>query len=131
LDRRLVSEFQLDAALRSQKDLHDLVGNTLVKMGFITERDVMIALGIQWHLPYIALDKCQIQQDVLNLVPRAFAHEHHIMPLDKVGTVLSVVTDRSLERSMVQQLRQMTHCEIACFVATTSEIEKAIRRWYH
>ncbi len=130
LDRKLVNENQLDAALKSQKKEPDYVGKTLIKMGFVSEQDVMIALGIQCHLPYIAIDKCQVNKTIVSLIPKEYALRHHVMPLDKVGKILSVVVEAPLNDQMRNELFSLTHCQIASFVATRSEIERAISFWY-
>ncbi len=130
LDRKLVNRKQLDEALSSQKKERDFVGNTLIKMGFISERDVMVALGIQCHLPYIAIDKCQVNRSVMSLIPKEFAQRHHVVPLDKVGNVLSLVTDKPLDADLRDEIKAMTQHEIAFFVATRTEIDRAISLCY-
>ncbi len=130
LDRSLVDETQLDAALKMQKKRNGFVGKTLINMGFVSEHDVLIALGIQSNLPYIAIDKYQVNKKVIPLIPKEYAQEHHVMPLDMVGSILSVVADKPLDEICGSEIEKISQCQIASFVATRSEIDRAISIWY-
>jgi type IV pilus assembly protein PilB len=53
----LVSEEQLTQAIEKQRQLktQEPVGDLLVSMGLITERDRVRCLGEQWGVPYLDL----------------------------------------------------------------------------
>ena len=45
IERKLITQEDLDRALELQKERGDKIGKTLVDMGFIAMRDVLAALG--------------------------------------------------------------------------------------
>ena len=130
LQRRLVTEEQLNEALSLQKRESGLIGEIFVKLGYVEEKDIVVALIVQCSLPYIAINKYEIDQRVIELIPENIAREFHVMPLDLVGNVLSVVMSNPFSDLMKERLEEITRCRIATFIATKTEIDEAIARWY-
>ena len=128
--RRLISPEQLNEALDVQKKENGFVGEILLKLGYLEERDIVVALVVQCSLPYIAINKYEIDPEVLKLVPEKTARDFHAVPLDRVGDVLSMVMVNPLSEEMKSQLEKITGCKIATFIATRSEINEAISKWY-
>ena len=128
--RGLITPQQLTGALEVQKKETGFLGEILVKMGYLEERDIVVALVVQCSLPYIAINKYEIDPKILQLVPEKIAREYHVIPLDRVGDVLSVVMVNPLSSQMKSDLEKITGCKIATFIATKSEITEAISRWY-
>ncbi len=130
LERRKITPDQLELALRTQRREGGYLGEILVKLGFIEEQEVIAALVIQCHLPYIAVDRYEINREVVALVPKELASRHCIMPLDRVGDVLSLVMLDPLDMDLRADVGHLTNCRIAPFISTRREIEKAINQCY-
>jgi type IV pilus assembly protein PilB len=131
VSRNLVTEDQLNKALEVQRLESGFLGEVLIRLGFVQERDIVVALVIQCNLPYIAINKYSIGAEVIALVPFEFAQKHCLIPLDRVGDVLSVVMADPLNIAIKSELQRITNCRIAPFIATKSEIEQAIDRWFN
>ncbi|MBM3252594.1 MAG: hypothetical protein FJZ11_07460 [Candidatus Omnitrophica bacterium] len=130
LKRGLINKQQLTDALDYQKKDGGVLGEVLVKLGYLTERDVVVALIVQCGFPYIAVNKYDIDHKVLSLLPEEQARKFHVIPLDKVGDVLSVVMANPLDISTIEEIEKISNCKVATFIATKTEIEEAIRRCY-
>lgn len=130
MKRNLITQEQLDEALALQKKEKGYIGEALVKLGFIEERDVVVALIVQCNLPYIAVNKYEIDRKVLDLFSPEVAKKNWAIPLDKVGKVVSVVMADPLDDAVKAELEKLTQCKVAPFIATKSEIKEAIERWY-
>lgn len=128
--RHLITPKQLQEALEIQKKEEKYVGEILIQLGYLDERDIVVALVVQCSLPYIAVNKYQIDPNVIKLIPEEMASSMHLIPLDRVGNVLSVVMASPLTPTVKDQLEKITNCRIATFIATKSEIDQAISRWY-
>ena len=128
--RHRVTEDQLKEALAVQEKEGGLLGEILVRQGAVEELDIAVALIVQCGFPYIAINKYDLDPQVLNLVPADMATQSHVIPLDRVGNVLSVVMADPFNRQLKERLEELTKCKIATFVATKSEIDKAVTRWY-
>lgn len=130
IKRGLIDKEQLKEALDVQKKEGGVLGELLVKLEFVNERDVVVALIVQCGFPYIAVNKYDIDPKVIDLVPAKFAKQYHVVPLDKVGDVLSIVMANPLDISVIKQIENMSVCKVATFIATKTEIDEAIERWY-
>ncbi len=128
--RNIITPKQLDTALEVQKKEEGYIGEILVRLGFLEERDIVVALVVQCNLPYIAIDKYEIDRSILQLIPREIALKYHVIPLDRVGDVLSVVMADPLNIATKAELQRITSCRIAPFIATKIEIENSIERWF-
>ena len=125
--RKMISSEQLKQALEVQKKEKGYLGDILVNLGFIDERDIVVALIIQYNLPYIAVNKYEINQSVLKLIPKEFAQKYRLIPLDCVGEVLSVVMEDPLQLPVKEEIEKMTRYRVATFISTKTEIEQAIK----
>ena len=128
--RGLITEKQLEHALEIQKKEKACIGDILVKLGFVEELDVVAALVVQCNFPYIFINKYDIDRNILQMIPKEIACRHRVIPLDRVGDILSVVMVDPLDTSLKVELQRMTNCRIVPFVTTKKEMEKALERWY-
>ena len=130
IQRKLITQRQLDEALELQKKESLPVGEILLQQGHIQERDIVVALIIQCHLPYIAVEKYIIHAQVLRLIPKDIARKLLVIPIERVGDVLSVVMANPLDNDAKQQIEQLTGCQVSTFIATKTEVQNAIQHCY-
>ena len=130
LERAVITRNQLEEALSLKAQRGGYLGQALMQLGYVNARDVAAALVIQSHIPYIAIDQYEIGQDILRLIPREIAYRHHVMPLDRVNGILSLVMADPLDEAMTMELSEMTHCRIVPFIAAVDQINAAIQRAY-
>lgn len=129
-DRDLITQDQLKHALKIQEKQEEYFGKILVDLGYISEHDIVTALVIQCHVPYIAIDQYNIDQSTLRLVPGEIARKYHVVPLDQVNEILSIVMADPFDIEAKSDLQHITNCRLVPFIATQGEIEKALHRWY-
>jgi type IV pilus assembly protein PilB len=130
IQRHLIKQEQLDQALILQQKEGGFVGEILIHLGFLEERDLVVALIVQCNLPYIAVDKYQIDPSILQIIPKEIALKNKLLPIDRVGDVLSVVMVDPLDVAVKAELQRLTNCRIAPFIATKTEIERALEQYF-
>lgn len=130
IQRRRITRQQLEAALQVQREKGGIIGEILVSLGMLDERDIIVALVIQCGLPYIAVNKYAIDPQTVRLIPKDVAQKEKVIALDRIGEVLSVVMCNPLSEDKKVHLEKLTNCRIATFISTRSEIEEAIARNY-
>jgi len=128
--KKIISPDQLAKALAVQRSEKGYLGETLIRLGFVEERDILVALVVQCNLPYIAVQNYNVDKVIVDLIPEVVARQYHVIALDRVGNILSVVMADPLNEEIKTELIRMTQCTIAPFIATKSEIEEAIKRLY-
>jgi len=130
IQRKRITREQLESALATQKENGGFVGEILVNMGLLDERDIVVALVIQCGLPYIAVNKYKIDPQIVQLIPQEVAQKEKVIALDRIGEILSVVMVNPLTDDKKSYLEKLTNCRVATFISTKAEIEEAIARNY-
>lgn len=128
--RKKITAVQLEQALLQQKTKGGVLGEVIVSMGMLDERDIVVALVIQCGMPYIAVDKYNISPQTVQLIPEEVARRERVIALDRVGNILSIVTTNPLNANQHELLEGMTQCRLATFIATKTEIDLAISKNY-
>lgn len=130
VQRNKITRQQLEEALKTQKEKGGFIGEILVNMGLLDERDVVVALVVQCGLSYIAVNKYSIDPNVVRLIPPEVARREKVIAIDRSGEILSVVMANPLSEEKRNYLENLTKCRIATFISSKGEIEEAIARHY-
>ena len=90
--RGLVSDDDVTQALVVQNETGKRIGETLVAMGAMNERELTLFLADLLHMPVVDLRRDNPQPDVLKLVPEQVVRDHMAMPilLDDDGLQVAV-----------------------------------------
>ncbi len=128
----LVSEEQLSQALDKQRQLktQEPVGDLLVSMGLISERDRVRCLGEQWGVPYLDLTDIQISEDVVSAVTQELARRFKIIPIERTPKKLTLAMKNPLDIFAIDEIRLITGKEVAAVIATEEDIITAISANY-
>jgi len=130
LKRGVITQSQLKHALDTKKKEGGYLGEILIRLGAVEEHEVVAALVVQCHIPYIAIDKYDIDRSIIQLVPAGVARKYHVIPLDRVKDILSLVMVDPLDMTVKTEVQRITNCRLAPFIAAKGEIDRAIQRWY-
>jgi hypothetical protein len=130
----LIDEFQLRTALTEQERFGGRLGITLVKMGFLTEDDLVRTLARRLHLPAVRLEGKRIDPGVLKLVEIDFAHKHGVLPLFKAMEggieVLYLAMEDPLNLQALDDLSFRAGMRVAPVLAGPIKLRTAIARYY-
>ena len=130
VEKSIITQEQLEEALRIQKEKGGLLGEILVSCGFAKEEDIAYCLSIQYNLPFLPLENYTIDESVLRLIPKDIALKYEIIPIDKLETTLTVsMADPSCQEA-IDKVISLTELDIQVFVSTASDIKKAIEQYY-
>ncbi len=130
----IISQAQLDEAIKAQAKEGGRLGEILLKMGIATEEDIVVALGKQLNLPYVSIGsgllKPATDQTLDIAISKEFALKNLVLPLSKTMNSLTCAIIDPLDVILIDNLRKMTNCEINPVIATKTEILKAIDDFY-
>ncbi len=131
LQRGLITQEQLDAAIAAQQTTGRRLGHILVDMGFATADAVLEALSQQLGLPAVRVNAYTLNAETVRALPEKVARRHTAFPLQKVGTTLVVALASPKNLTALDDLRFAAGCEIQTVLALESEIEEALNRYYN
>lgn len=130
IERKIISESQLQKALQVQKEKGGLLGNILVLLGFATEEQIAQALTTQYGFPYLPLKNYEIDSDIVKLIPRNVAEQYALIAIDKVGSSLTVAMANPLNLHAIEDIELITNCKVQTFVSTQTDIKETIKKYY-
>ena len=108
----LITEAQLQEALREAKNTKTRIGYALVKLELVQEDGLTRALAKQFRVPAVDLDKVKVDEKIIKLVPEDVAMKHRVLPLRKVGRVLTVAMANPTDTGAIDNLKFITRFEI-------------------
>ncbi len=130
----LIIKEQLNEALQVQKETEERLGECLIKLGYISEKDLALNLSKQLDISYISLSqidvKKTIEQRLHNLIPAKFAKKHLLLPIYKHFNSITVAFVDPLDLLTLDNLKKMTGCEINSLITTKSEILRGLDNLY-
>ena len=130
INNKAISKAQLDKALKIQKDKGGSLKNILVQSGFIAEKDLMSVLSQGLGIPPISLSRFKIDPELIKLIPREVANKYQIVPVSRVGNMLTVAMSDPLNIFAIDDLRAITKLDIGIIIAFQKEVQDAIEQYY-
>ena len=137
LERGLLHPAQVDAARAIAAGHRDdptpppRTLDLLVQQGALTSRRVAELLAAEFGMPMAPdLTNARITGDTLELVPRAVAARHRLLPLGREGNKLRIAIADPLDTDGIDALGYIVKMPIESMVATPEEITAAIDRFY-
>lgn len=131
LDEKLISQSQLDEALKLQKtDKSSKLGDILVQSGAVTERQLMKALEACLKVPYVELAEMIIDSKAPGLISEELAQRHNVIPIAINGRQLTLATSDPMNFYAIDDIRLATNMEIKPVLCAPTEITNAINNFY-
>ena len=126
----VLSEDQLRIALDYQKRETGLIGEILVKLGYVKERDIVQALTAQYGFPYLPLENYELKKQIVKIVPENVARQYGIVPLDIMGDILSVAMSNPSNTKAIEDVEMITKKKVQVFISTITAIKEALNKLY-
>lgn len=130
LERGILNQFQLDQALGVQRDKGGLIGEILVELGFVKEDDIAQSLTAQYGFPYLPLGSYDVNTEITSIIPARVARQYLLVPIDKIGNNLTLAMSNPLNVQAIEDVELLSGCSVQTFVSTSSDIKKAIEKYY-
>ena len=127
---KLVSQDQVDAALKSQREEGGKFGEALVRIGACTEADITETLSQQFGVPSIDLSHFEIDPNIIKIVPGEVARKYGVLPVNKTGATLTIAMGDPTNVFAMDDIKFMTGYNVEPVVASEIALRKAIEKHY-
>lgn len=85
-----------------------VLGNALLQSGFPTEEELIYPLLARLRIPKINARKTTIPLETVRLIPEDVARRSKVLALDKIGSILVVVTPDVSQDGLLAEVRRAT-----------------------
>ena len=131
IERDKLTAEQVQTALTSRLDARERLGQTVVRLGFMTESEVVDILGEQFGHPIANAERlAQADRTAVQLIPEPIAREAMLLALARNGDTLEVAVGDPLDIVSLDHLRALTGCQLQVWIARPTEVKEAIDGFY-
>ena len=130
LSEGLITQAQLDAALKAQAERGLPIGQLLVEDGAVTEAVLMGALARQLGLEFVDLAEYPIDRGAVALLPEPMARRLLALPVTWAEDRLVVAMADPGNVLAIDDLRAVTGSDVTIVVATRTQLAEAIDRFH-
>src|SRR2546425_5419957 len=131
VEKKLVTPEELQRALAEQEKTGEFLGSTLVRMGCISEEQLLQSLSEQLNIPFVNLEQITIDPAVIKRVPARLVEHYKVMPIQWERDVLTIALS-NLHRYTwaVEDIGLRLGCELRAVLACRDQVTDALRKYY-
>ena len=127
---KLITQDQLDEALKAQKEKGGKLGEALTGLGFVTEQDITEVLSQQFGVPAIDLEHFEIDENVAKIIPPDISRKYQVMPVSRTGATLTVAMADPTNVFAIDDIKFLTGYNVEPVIASETAIQAAIDNYY-
>ncbi|MHB9036219.1 MAG: GspE/PulE family protein [Armatimonadota bacterium] len=126
LEQGVITGKELDAALALRTDVAEDIGEFLVRLQMISERDRVRCVGIQHGIQYVELSGPDMDSEIAKVIPHAMALRYKAVAVDRTQDVVRVAMANPLDVQAIDDIAQVTGLEPIPLIAVEDDILEAI-----
>jgi len=126
----LITEEQLNNALKLQKVTGKKLGELLIDEGVISEKQIIEVLEFQFGIPHVDLSKYFIDPEIPRLIHENLAKKHVLIPIRKERGLLVVAMADPLNIFAIDDVKIAAGLEVEPVIAAKQGILNAIEKYY-
>ncbi len=130
LKQKLITQDQLETALKLQREEGGKIGEALVRVGAVSESDITETLSQQFGVPSIDLAHFEIDPAIIKVVPGEVARKYGVLPVNKTGATLTIAMGDPTNVFAMDDIKFMTGYNVEPVVASEIALRKAIDKHY-
>ena len=134
MDEGIITLDQLNQALTKQQETKHKLGETLVELGFASERQIATALSRQLDLELVDPNRVNIRESILNLIKdHTVLKKSLVIPFDfdeYDSRYLKVAMADPMDIKVIDDLTLLTGMQISPCISTSTDILAAIDKYF-
>jgi len=130
IEESVITPEQLEEALREQLKTKELLGTSIIRLGFAKEEEVLQALSDKLGVSYIKIRELEINPEIIEKVPAKFACYYKIIPIRLDSNRLNLAMTNPLDLGLIDDIKLVLGLEIEPCLAGERDILEAIKKYY-
>lgn len=130
IEEGLLTEEQLEIALVESKSQNIPLGSILVKLGYVTIKDLKEALGAQMGLKYATAEQLKALPTAISILPEDFIKINKVIPLNMTDKTLVIGMVNPNDTKVINEVVYQTGLKPTVMLVTHVEFENFINTYY-
>ena len=131
IEEGLLSKENLEEALNHQKKEGGLIGQLLLRLGYISEPQLIAALGKQLSIPYLPLENYSLNTEALENFDEEFLRRNVMTVFDQDEKHVFLAMADPLNESAIAEAVKRSQRKPQIFISTSSEILNTLDLVFH
>ncbi len=127
IEQNLLTEQQVQDALRIQHQTGMLLGETLVAAKLINEDKIVAALAQQFGVPYLLPTAYKIPDELLEIFDPQMMRRFQFLPIDSIGSVLVIAIAGVMSEEVLKEIETQTGMTLQIYLTRMSEINAVLK----
>ena len=120
----------LEKGLEIQKKKGGLIGSILVRMGCVSEENLVAALSRQLSIPFMKLSNYNVNRNAQKLITKEIAERYLFFSFDEDEASISFAMADPLNQEALDAIEKRIPLRVQVFLSTPAEIKEAIDLYY-
>jgi type IV pilus assembly protein PilB len=130
LEEGYLSRAQLNDILAHRDDTTEPLGDLLVRLKVVTEKQKLKCVGLQMGVPFIDISRVEIDDELARMLPHTVAMRLLAVPIEVTEISASVAMVDPLNLGALDELSSILNRDIDPMIATENDVRDAIFRSY-
>lgn len=130
VEKKLVSPGELNRAFVEHEKNGESLSSALIKMGYISERQLLQPLAEKLNIPFVNLKDITIDQAVIERVPARLVQHYKVMPIRCENGTVTIALSNPHHMWSLEDIGLHLGCEVQPVLACEGEIFEAISKYY-
>ena len=127
IEQNLLTEQQVQDALRIQHQTGMMLGETLVAAKLISEDKIVAALSQQFGVPFIIPTHYKIPDELLEIFDPQMMRRFQFIPLDSIGSCLVIAIAGVIGEEVLKEIESQTGMTLQIYLARMSDINAVLK----
>ena len=125
-----ITSEKLQAELEKSGKGAGVLGRALLASGFPKEEELLATLVAKIRIPKINVKTTKIPLETIRLVPGDIARRTKILPIEKIGDILVVVSPDISDADAMTEVRRVTGCLVSPIQCAAEGFEEVLNGYY-
>ncbi|MBI2421183.1 MAG: HDOD domain-containing protein [Candidatus Hydrogenedentes bacterium] len=126
----LINDEQLHEALSLQRTEGGKTLENLIKLGYLDKDRLHAYLSRLPGMAGIELSRFNIDSVLLELIPRELAQQNLVLPIDRLGKLLTVAMACPLDKATIGEVERLTGLRVKPMLCRLDDLNAAVKKYY-
>ncbi len=128
--KEILKSPDLKRVLEQVKITEKKLTTLLIEEGLLSDKDITILVSEETHTPILNLNLVKVDSELIRIVPKKIADRYQLVPIAKIGQLLTVGMVDPMNVFALDDLREITGCTVRAVIVTSKDMQTAFDAYY-
>lgn len=128
--KKILSDKDIRALVEKAQLSEKKITSLLVEEGLLNEKDIAYLISDETNIPVLNLNLIKVDPDVIKSIPRRMVDRYQVVPISKIGKIITVGMTDPLNVFVLDDLKEVTGCAARPVLITIKDMQTAYDVYY-